>query len=118
LQGFSAPECTALCDPRTLSIQEACEIIRTRDKQKILLGSGIRDNRDYCRKILPQAEIWDSLWDRPGIIRLLNAAIKSQYSRKPIEPLYLRKSDAEENIGKIAAERGIDPEAATKLIQC
>lgn len=114
---LTGPACYWICDPSALSIQEAIEILRARREHLVLLGSGVSKNMDYCKSGLPQAEIWSPTWDRPGVGGLLSAAIRAQYSRRPIDPLYLRKSDAEENIGKIATERGIDLQEATRFIQ-
>lgn len=116
MQGFFAPECTRIINPQALWIRDAKEILKERKAHLVLLGSGVKRNIDFFED-LPRAEIWSPRWDRPGVLGLLRAARRACYSRKPIEPLYLRKSDAEENIGKIATERGIDLQEATRFLQ-
>jgi len=74
-------------------------------------------NLNFFEHNLPDAIILDSLLDRVDINTLLRGAINSSYSQEPIQPVYLRKSDAEENIQKIATERGMDPDEARKFIQ-
>ncbi|MFW6415576.1 MAG: tRNA (adenosine(37)-N6)-threonylcarbamoyltransferase complex dimerization subunit type 1 TsaB [Thermodesulfobacteriota bacterium] len=116
-QGFAAPGDWALSSPCALSLQEATAMLANRDRDIVVLGSGVRRNLQYIKQYLPQANILDSLWDRLGADTLLREALKLQYSQEAVQPLYLRKSDAEENIGQIAAKRGITPDEASKLLQ-
>ena len=117
VQGFAAPESAALSSPVAMSLQDVTEMLAKRDAHLILLGSGVRRNLHYLEQSLPKVEIPDSLWDRLGADTLLREALNLQYSQEAVQPLYLRKSDAEENIVQIAAKRGITPDEASKLLQ-
>lgn len=116
-QGFTAPTGSALCSPAAFYLNDVSALLGERKEKIFLLGSGVRKNLDYFQHNLPGAVILDALWDRVDINILLREAINARYSQEPVQPMYLRKSDAEENIGKIASERGMDPDEASRFIQ-
>ncbi len=47
---------------------------------------------------------------------LLDAAVDAIYSETPINPVYVRATDAEDNLPAIAKKRGLDPEKAKKRL--
>lgn len=53
----------------------------------------------------------------PGPDVLLAAAARAVYGFDPVDPLYLRPSDAEENLAGIAAGRGLSPETAAARLR-
>jgi len=117
VQGFAGPETTSLGSPLALSLQDVTEMLAKRDTGVVLLGSGVRRNLQYLEQNLPEAKILGPLWNRVEAETLLREALNLRYSQESVQPLYLRKSDAEENIAKIAAKRGITPDEAKKLLQ-
>jgi hypothetical protein len=52
-------------------------------------------------------EIISMQYDNPSPEILMESAFRQTFSNKPIEPMYLRLSDAENNLDKIAKERGV-----------
>lgn len=108
LQGFKPPEAMALTSPHTCSIKQAVEYISQRETKVYLLGSGVRRHYELWKNALPYTQILDEIWDSPSINVLLLKGSQAKYSYEPIQPLYLRPSDAEANLPQIAAERGID----------
>ena len=55
----------------------------------------------------PLAVILGPEYDSPRPAALMAAAASASYGFAPVEPLYLRPSDAEENLDAIAAHRGL-----------
>ena len=83
-----------------------------------LLGSGVAPclsklSGRICRPyfVLPEQ------YNRPQPGALLSEALRQNYSMEAIDPLYLRISDAEENLSAIAAGRGLAPEEAQKRLR-
>lgn len=116
LQVFETPDLSPMTDPMPLSIEEAAATLRSlevEDGQSLaMLGSGLRKNMDFFASELPGAWILDARFDHPMPAVLARAAASVQYSDSPIAPMYLRASDAEDNLAQIAAGRGIAPEEA------
>jgi len=76
-----------------------------------VLGSGVRGlDLPSGTTLLPD------LYDTPWPATLLAAARNASFSFTPPSPLYLRRSDAEENLPSIAARRGIPEAEARKHI--
>ncbi|MCF8085491.1 MAG: tRNA (adenosine(37)-N6)-threonylcarbamoyltransferase complex dimerization subunit type 1 TsaB [Desulfohalobiaceae bacterium] len=112
LQGFIAePEhgVRAVSDPAALFLEQAARILESRGAPLHLVGSGLRENQDYLVRHLSRARFLDRIWDKPCPDTLLAAASRGTYTRDPIEPSYMRPSDAEADLPRIAAQRGVDP---------
>jgi tRNA threonylcarbamoyl adenosine modification protein YeaZ len=108
LQGFSCPDGSPLTDPQPLFEEQVVEQLVQRASPVTLLGSGLNRNPDLWRERLPEATVLGRIWQNPSSHALLDQAFKTELSQEPIEPLYLRPSDAEANLGQIAAKRGFD----------
>lgn len=83
-----------------------------------LAGSGAHENREILLQAFAAGEITAVLLEtvRPSAAALLAAALEASYATEDIVPLYVRVSDAEENLPQIAVRLGLDPdEAAAKL---
>jgi tRNA threonylcarbamoyl adenosine modification protein YeaZ len=112
LQGFAFdPQCGvhAVSDPAALFLGRAVRVLESRDAPPYLVGSGLRENRNYLAECLPRARFLDRIWDKPCPDTLFAAANQGTYTRDPIEPSYMRPSDAEADLPRIAAQRGVDP---------
>jgi tRNA threonylcarbamoyl adenosine modification protein YeaZ len=112
VQGFASPGLESLAKTQALSSEKAFKLISHQKKRIVLIGSGIRQNTDWWRNRLPNALIPDTIWDHPTCEFLLIQGLQSQYSQDPIRPLYVRPSDAEDNLPRLANQRGLSLEQA------
>ena len=112
IQGFQTG--LPLCPVHPLPVPEARAALQKRPRQPFLLGSGLRKNPDLL--LLPDASVLPEILDTPLPASLLRAACSAVYSSRAPQPLYLRKSDAEENLDAIASSRGILTDEARRHI--
>ncbi|ACU90463.1 tRNA (adenosine(37)-N6)-threonylcarbamoyltransferase complex dimerization subunit type 1 TsaB [Desulfomicrobium baculatum] len=112
IQGFDAG--APLTPVRPLPVALAYEQLEARPAGIFLLGSGLRKNPEFLT--LPGTIALPQILDTPMPAALLAAACAAAYSSHPPQPLYLRKSDAEDNLVSIAASRGIPAAEARKHI--
>ncbi len=112
IQGFDAG--TPLNSVRPLPVPKAHELLQSRPADIFLLGSGLRKNPEL--PALPGITALPQILDTPLPASLLAAACKAEYSSHTPQPLYLRKSDAEDNLDSIASSRGIPVTEARKHI--
>lgn len=101
----------SLGPPAVLTLEEAAEVALA-GPDCLTFGSGLRRNLPFFAERLPAAWLADASWDAPRPEILLTAARLAAYERAPLEPLYLRASDAEDNLPQIAAVRGLDLQEA------
>jgi tRNA threonylcarbamoyl adenosine modification protein YeaZ len=112
MQGFAADGeggIRPVSDAGALFLDQARQVLETRADSLHLVGSGARSNLDYLSGHLSRARFLDRIWDRPCPDTLLRAARSGRYTQDPIEPQYMRPSDAEADLPRIAAQRGVDP---------
>jgi tRNA threonylcarbamoyladenosine biosynthesis protein TsaB len=110
MQGFVADAEKGVCpisDPAALFVDQVRE---DREGPLYLVGTGVRENGDFLARHLPGAGFLDRIWDKPSPDLLLRAATRGSFSRSSIEPSYMRPSDAEADLPRIAAHRGVDPD--------
>jgi len=107
LPGLPAP----LGPPLDLDLPLAVEIIRERAacSKVAVIGSGLRRNPGAFAKI-PGAMLLEI--ENPTLEALVSAALTAVYDGPPVDALYLRGSDAEENLAMIAKGRGLSEEEA------
>jgi tRNA threonylcarbamoyl adenosine modification protein YeaZ len=129
LQGFAGTgdgeDVRALTDILSAPLEEAARIIACRHASRggraLLLGSGLTENRaawERLRPLLPEESAFlPPSFDAPGDGFLLRAAARADYSRRDIAPLYVRPSDAEENLERISAGLRLDPAAARRRLE-
>jgi tRNA threonylcarbamoyl adenosine modification protein YeaZ len=116
VQGFAGPGAEPLVEPAAMSRERAAEVIRARREPVALLGSAVRRDPGFWAAQLPAADVLEEPWDHPAPERLLHAALAARFVPEPLQPLYLRVSDAEANLERIAESRGLDPETARKRV--
>lgn len=112
-QGGSAP--APLGPPRDLTTREAREIVagRARSARVAVLGSGLRRNPEAFAGI-DGATLLET--ENPPFDALLRAAGAAAFDGPPVDALYLRGSDAEENLAVIAKGRGLtEAEALARM---
>ncbi len=79
-----------------------------------LVGSGLIKHADFFSQHLPDAMFLPSAFNNPTPEALLGLACQTEYGNEDLDPLYLRASDAEENLPHIAKTLGLDPEQASR----
>ena len=47
----------------------------------------------------------------------VSAAVNSDYSETSVDPVYVRVTDAEDNLPQFAKKRGMDPDKAKKRLE-
>ncbi len=112
LQGFANGQ--PLGHIRPLLAAEAAPVLAARPGRFLLAGSGARKNPDL--QSLAGCSLLPVLFDTPAPTTLLQAALAATFSEQAPAPLYLRKSDAEDNLDAIARARGISAAEARRHI--
>ena len=110
LQAFLADgELLPMGPPVALTVADAA--LRAADAAAVgplwLVGEGAGRSRDAFLTAAPLATILGPETHDPAPEIVLAAAAQARYSRTPLEPLYLRLCDAEENLAGFAAQRGL-----------
>lgn len=119
LQSFNLPSLREARPLASLSLAEAVEAMDAISDQALLLGSALRKNSDFFSELTAQRPGYTLLaprWDNPSPQALLEAALQAEYGDGPIEPVYVRATDAEDNLPHIARKRGIDPDKARQRL--
>jgi tRNA threonylcarbamoyl adenosine modification protein YeaZ len=116
MQGFSMPGAVPLRPPKACHHDYAAEILCARHGEVLAGGSGITKNRPFFTSRLAASSV--SVVQRSSLCpeALLLAALKADFDHAPISPLYIRASDAEDNLAAIASKRGISLEDALQRI--
>ena len=78
----------------------------------LALGSGLTRNREFFARTLRTSLLLPPSFDHPSFDTLLKAATDAIYDAADPEPLYIRPADAIDNLERIAASLGLEPEAA------
>lgn len=117
LQGFSlnqGQEVKSLSElPVVLSLEQAWQVLAQRAASDFaVVGSGIKRNLDWWGERLKERQILPDFLSQPLIPVLVDQGCKATYSLQQIRPLYLRLSDAEENLPQIAKAKGLTAEEA------
>ena len=84
-----------------------------------LLGGGLRRNLPFFVELAgqdPGLRLLPALWDAPRPSALLDLASRAAYGHQSLEPVYLRASDAEDNLAAIAAGRGLGEAEAQAIL--
>lgn len=124
-QAFAPDTHAPLCPPADIKLADLSSRLDTLPLENnghgpvCLLGSGLRKNSEFFSRVCDDKG-WRLLpdhWDTPRPEALLCAANRAQFGPGPLEPYYLRGSDAEENLESIAQKRGLDLTEARSLLK-
>ncbi|GAB6038151.1 tRNA (adenosine(37)-N6)-threonylcarbamoyltransferase complex dimerization subunit type 1 TsaB [Fundidesulfovibrio butyratiphilus] len=117
-QGFRLPDLTPLAPPSDEPAEESARHLAERATlgQVFVLGSGLARNANVLEKMKNVVRL-DPAANTPDSETLLAAALQAPRTGPPVDALYLRGSDAEENLDAIARKRGLDPEEARKRLE-
>jgi len=109
----------ALTPPAVVQLAAMAEFLAPLPRPLFVLGGGLRRNlpifqdlavKDTGLRLLPP------LWDAPRPQTLLTLAARAHFGPGPLLPMYLRASDAEDNLASIAAGRGLSESAAQSIL--
>eukprot|EP00831_Metopus_contortus_P026101 TRINITY_DN22297_c0_g2_i2.p1 TRINITY_DN22297_c0_g2~~TRINITY_DN22297_c0_g2_i2.p1 ORF type:complete len:703 (-),score=168.74 TRINITY_DN22297_c0_g2_i2:508-2616(-) len=120
LQSFDCPSGTELTPLASLSLQEAADRMTGLAANASLMGTGVRKNLSFFNNLVestPGYTLLNEAFDNPAPEVLLAAAASADFAHAPVEPVYVRRTDAEDNLDEIAAKRGLDPEAARRRLK-
>lgn len=94
-----------------VSLQEA-------GAEAVVLGSGLHNNAEFFAPLagLKSCTLLPAVFNHPAADALLGATSHLTFTMEDIAPLYLRGSDAEDNLEYIAAKLGLDPTQAREKL--
>jgi len=116
-QAFSGEN--ALTPACVVQLAEMPAFLSALPRPLFVLGGGLRRNLpifeelallDTALRLLPP------LWDAPRPQALLTLAARAPFACAPLSPVYLRVSDAEDNLAAIAAGRGLSEAEAQAIV--
>lgn len=111
---------SALCAPQALRLVELPALLAALPRPLSLLGGGLRKNLTHFQALAAADDslrLLPPLWDNPRPETLLALAARAEYlPATDIAPVYLRASDAEDNLEAIAAQRGLSVEEAQGIL--
>ncbi len=105
LQGFKLPDLKPITDPLFKDLEESFEMISNQSENPVLVGSGVSQFEEFWKE--KGLKCLSPKYNNPSKEVLWQEAISADFSFKTLTPLYLRPSDAEMNLDKIKAQRGL-----------
>lgn len=110
----------ALAPAQALRLDELPALLAALPRPLSLLGGGLRKNLTHFQAPAatdPGLRLLPPLWDNPRPETLLALAARAEYlPATGIAPVYLRASDAEDNLEAIAAQRGLSATEAQAIL--
>ncbi len=120
LQSFTGPEGTVLNSLVSLSLEAAAQSMAAHGETAHLMGSGLRKNPEFFADLAtrnPGYTLLPAQWDNPSPQTLLDTAAQAAYAHTSIKPVYVRPTDAEDNLPTLAKKRGLDPDEAVRRLK-
>jgi tRNA threonylcarbamoyladenosine biosynthesis protein TsaB len=109
----------ALTPPTVVFLTALPQFLAPLPRPLFVLGGGLRRNLPVFQDLAKAdagLRLLPPLWDAPRPQTLLALAARAHFGPGPLLPVYLRASDAEDNLAAIAAGRGLsEPEAQAIL---
>ncbi|MGE4264701.1 MAG: tRNA (adenosine(37)-N6)-threonylcarbamoyltransferase complex dimerization subunit type 1 TsaB [Desulfovibrio sp.] len=109
----------ALTPPLVAQLTEMPNLLATLPRPLSILGGGLRRNLAAFAALAatdPDLRLLPKEWDAPRPQTLLRLAEQAAYGPGPLTPVYLRASDAEDNLAAIAAGRGLSEAEAQSIL--
>lgn len=119
MQSFDAPSLTVVHSLTAYPVKDAIAHILEMGADATLMGSGLRKNQPIFTDLAadnPSLTLLPAQWDNITPELLLHSALEADYTDGSIEPVYVRATDAEDNLPAIAQKRGLDPEEAKRRL--
>ncbi len=108
-----------LTGPLVAHLAELPQLLAALPRPLLLLGGGLRRNLPAFEALAeadPGLRLLPKGWDAPRPQTLLTLAGRAAFGPGPLSPLYLRASDAEDNLAAIAAGRGLSEAEAQAIL--
>jgi len=119
MQSFSTPTLNILHPLAAMTLDDATATMIEIGGTATVMGSGLRKNESHFAEFAekhPTFVLLPPQWDNVSPELLLHKALDAEYSSQSIKPVYVRATDAEDNLPNIAKKRGIDPDEACKKL--
>jgi tRNA threonylcarbamoyl adenosine modification protein YeaZ len=109
---------TASAEPEALDLDQARRLVLEKaPADTTALGSGLRRNPSLAQNLeRAGVRLLDARFDEPSPQAVAEMAAAAEFRDDPVAPMYLRPSDAEENLERIAAARGVSVEQARRSL--
>ncbi|MFV0421141.1 tRNA (adenosine(37)-N6)-threonylcarbamoyltransferase complex dimerization subunit type 1 TsaB [Oleidesulfovibrio sp.] len=128
VQGFTLQadgQTAPLQQVTTFSVSEASRHIvaltQGNNGHAYFFGSGLRRNMQAIKEAMTASTLpctmLPSRFDHVRPETMLAMTTHAQWDHEPVEPEYVRGCDAEENLPRLAAARGMEPELAVKTLR-
>jgi tRNA threonylcarbamoyl adenosine modification protein YeaZ len=114
-KGHPAP----LCPAQVVALAAMPAFLASLPRPLNLLGGGLRRNLPVFAELAgrdPGLRLLPVHWDAPRPSALLDLASRAAFGPQALEPVYLRASDAEDNLAAIAAGRGLSEAEAQAIL--
>jgi len=105
--------------PQVVPLAAMPEFLAALPRPVSLLGGGLRRNLAFFEELAagdPGLRLLPAHWDAPRPSALLDLAGRAAFGALALEPVYLRASDAEDNLAAIAAGRGLSAAEAQAIL--
>lgn len=109
----------ALNEPSVQHLPNLPQFMAALPRPLHLLGGGLRRNLPFFQELAaadPSLRLLPAHWDAPKPEALLTLATQASFNTGPLTPVYLRASDAEDNLAAIAAGRGLSQAEAQAIL--
>ncbi|WP_291326915.1 tRNA (adenosine(37)-N6)-threonylcarbamoyltransferase complex dimerization subunit type 1 TsaB [Desulfovibrio sp. UCD-KL4C] len=118
-EGESVPK--ELTPVLSVSVEESASIIKSYNHDKaVICGSGLIKNKPFFDDFLtenPQLEKLPERFNTPAVLDILSGADLAEFSNEMPFPMYLRGSDAEDNLEAITKKLGVSLDVARKKLK-
>lgn len=114
-----ADRAAALTRPQVVPLASMPDFLAALPRPVRLLGGGLRRNLDFFQELAASGaglRLLSPAWDAPRPAALLDLAARADFGPEAVEPVYLRASDAEDNLAAIAAGRGLSRADAQAIL--
>jgi tRNA A37 threonylcarbamoyladenosine modification protein TsaB len=105
--------------PEVIQLDAMRDFLAALPRPLRLLGGGLRRNLAPFEALASDdtgVTLLPPLWDAPRPQSLLELAARAGFGPGPLTPVYLRASDAEDNLAAIAAGRGLSQDEAQQIL--